>query len=517
MKNPGYTTRIRLAAAALGLYLASAGVWVLAPPSPHGHRPLDPFVTVLTDVEHAEAAAALLDAGALEVITPETTEVYVSRFRAVEPVSLAFALERLDPLDPRRDPWITSLPRYFRIDGRNAIYARFGDSLPRTARVVRGALGAGARVAEWAPWRAAAALGIYLLGAAIVLLVCLRYRRQLAPATFPAAVTAVLPWVPAVAAGGPAAAAPAVVLLCFVVWVAAEAATLAVGLERNRRPSPLPWSATLTARLVGLGGAVLVSSGYLVLFSGTGALVPLLLALAGSAAGPVAVLSLARRRHDAGHRPFVPLSIIPGRLSGVVGRPWARVGSLLLPFLLLLPPVVDGTVGGPGVSPTPKPAAGRGFSHDDLAELAAARQEDALPDLSDYLAHRAYQEGLLYGRAFGFPGRDEEVTLERFRQEADGAYAGFTEAVLVFDAAWIAAVLEDPPAGVTAMLAGVGRPAGVVLAPANTIYSGYSQFIQHITYVVLVLAPFLLAALSRTRRIGNSSVLEISRRRRQVA
>ena len=525
MKYRQRSARLRLAAVALALYLGSAGVWVLAPPRLRGDRPLDPFVTVLTDRDHAVAAEVLLDAGAIEVITPQTTEVYLSRFRTVERVSLPVALERLDPLDPRRDPWIANLPRYFAIEGRSAVYARFDDSLPAATLAVRRALGASARVAEWSLWRSAAAAGLYLVAAGVLLFVCLRYRRRMAPTVFPAAVTAALPWMPAVSLSGPAVVAPAAVLLCFILWVAAEAAALVAtapaagvaGSQRARRRPRFAWSRTLTLRLAGLGAAVLVSSLYLAVVSGVDALVPLFLALVGSAAGPVAVLSLAQTRSDAGHSPFIPLSIIPNRLSAVVGRPWARIGTLFLPFLLILPPLADVPAPSTGASPVPRVDSAPGFAYEDLVRLSETRAERGLPDIADFLSHRAHQEGLLYGREFGFPRRDEEVVLERFRQEADGSYSGFPDAVLVFDAEWFAAALADPPAGITTMLMGIGRPAGVVLSPVGSLYSGYSRFLQHITYVVLVLAPFLLATLSRARPIRNSSVLELSRRRRQVA
>ncbi len=521
MKNRQASTRLCLAAVALALYLGSTAILVLALPSPRDARPLHPFVTVLTDLDHAAAADALLDAGATDVITPQTTEVYVSRFRTVERVPLPVALQRLDPLDPRRDPWIARLPHYFTIEGRNAVYARFSGSLPASRRAVRRALGDAARVAEWSPWRSAGAVGLYLVAAGGLILVCFRYRRRLAPAVLPAAVTAALPWVPAVVLGGIAAVAPATVLLCFVIWVAAEASALLAagptGSQTTRRHSRPAWSRTLTLRFVGLGAAVLVSSLYLATVSGAEPVFALFVALVGSVAGPIAVLLSIRASYDAGHRPFEPLSIIPGRLSAVVGRPWARAGAFIIPFLVALPPLVDVTAPSTGLSPVPRVVAASGFAYDALAELSEARTDRGLPDIADYLSHRAYQEGLLYGRGFGFPGRNEVVALERFRQEADGSYAGFSDPVLVFDAAWFATALEDPPAGIASMLVGIGRPAGVVLSPADTIYSDHSRVLQHITYVVLVLAPFLLAAFSRARPVRRSPVLELARRRRQVA
>ncbi|MFW5743290.1 MAG: hypothetical protein ACOC2D_08435, partial [Spirochaetota bacterium] len=99
-----------------------------------------------------------------------------------------------------------------------------------------------------------------------------------------------------------------------------------------------------------------------------------------------------------------------------------------------------------------------------------------------------------------------------------GSYSSYREAVLVYDDEWVLRALESAPSGIASMLVGLGRAAGVVLSPSDTIYSRYSQFLQHLAYVVLVLAPFLLAALpwSRPGR-ARDPVLELARRRRQVA
>jgi hypothetical protein len=187
--------------------------------------------------------------------------------------------------------------------------------------------------------------------------------------------------------------------------------------------------------------------------------------------------------------------------------------------------VIDDLIPG-GAVPRPVPTASRRprLEYGELERIWAERglrasgSEKRLPDLADYLAHRAYQEGLLYGREYEFPRRDETVELTRFRHEPDGSYSSFTEPVLTYDGAWVDQSLREAPPGITRVLVGIGYATGVVLSPHDAIYSGYPKFLQHLAYVVLVLAPFLLPALpwARPRRARGAAV-ELIRRRRQVA
>jgi hypothetical protein len=494
-------------ASGLILYAGSLGVWFVVPAGYRPEQPLDPFLTVLTDLDHAVAADALRRAGALEVITPDTTYVHVSRFRFVERVPLPHALRTLDPLDPRRDPWIERLGEYFRFDGWNAVYARFDLSLYEADRVVRHALGGAGRVAEWSGMHTVAALAVFAVAAIAVIIAFGRGRLRIVPA--------LLPWIPAVAAVGLKAAAPAGVLAIFVGWVAAES----IRVWRLRPHCRSVNTETLWIRGVGLAAATSGTAVFVQHAAGFAALVPLLVALAGSVAGTAAVVGLTPRDRDADHRPFLPLSILSARLPTVIGRSWFLLSLALLPILLVTPLLLDAAMPGSGVRPVPDSIAdGRAFGFDSLHEIWLDRRDDALPDLSAYLAHRAYQQGFVYGRAFGFPARDEQVSIARYREETDGLYSEYHETMIAFDDPWIEHVLSDVPAGITSMLVGIGYPAGVVLGYGDAIYSGHSRIVQHFTYVVLVFVPFLLRAFPRAKPMrARSSLYELSRRRRQVA
>ncbi|MFW6293256.1 MAG: hypothetical protein ACOC7V_13155 [Spirochaetota bacterium] len=496
-----------LLAAGLMLYLASLGAWLLLPGLYRPDRPLEPYLTVVTDHAHGEAARLLLDVGARDVITPENTEVLVSRFGSIDSVPLSVALATLDPLDPRRDPWIEGLGAYFSFSGRNAVYVRFNLPAGRVDRLVRTTLGPDSGIAEWSPLRTGGALLVFAVLAALALYFAGRERLRLVPA--------ILPWVPAIAPLGLVAAAVAGVSVMYLGWTSEEVGRVST----LRRQHGSTVRSALGLRAIGLAVVVVLSLVYAGRLLGWRSLGPLLIALSGASLGSLVTATRFRRPLDTEHRPFVPVSILKARVDAIIGRNWSRLGLVALPVLLFLPPFVDALVSGRGAPrPVPVHAERRALTYEGIRDVWTHSSDVNLPDIADYLAHRAYQEGLAFGRQYGFPDPDEVVALSRYREESDGSYSSFAETVLTFDQAWVEGALRDAPVGLTSVLVDLGFAAGVVLAPVDAIYSGYSRFLQHLSYVVLVLAPFLLAVLPWARPTrSRGSILELSRRRKQVA
>lgn len=448
----------------------------------------------------------LREAGVKEVVTPGSTAVHVSRFRDVEEVSLAEALARLDPLDPRRDPWMSSLDRFFTIDGRNAVYARTASSAFVAARTVRRALEGRGRVAEWVPARLVAALLLFAAVAAFVLVRMGRERLRVLPA--------LVVWTPAVVLGGLPIATVATTGMIVLAWFVEEAGRVWIG----RRYYGSYRLETFRLRALAVGGHLIVSTLYLALIAAPSLVVVLVCASLGALAGCAAVVMLSPRRVDAGHRPFVPVLMLSR--GPRVARGWTGVASVAIATLLLVPPAAELAERGAPASPNPRPVSGSTV----WERIAALDSEEAeagsgarLPDLADYVTHRAFQDGILYGRSWGLPEAGETIELIRYREEPDGAYSEFRETVLTFDDAWLESRLDDAPAGVAALLVEVG-PAGLVLAPNVGLYSAYPRFMYHLLYVVVLLAPFVLVLLHpAARRHERSTLVELGRRRTQVA
>ncbi|TVQ21467.1 MAG: hypothetical protein EA382_13595 [Spirochaetaceae bacterium] len=468
-------------------------------------QPLDPYLTVVTPLSHDEAAALLAAAGVDHIVAPHTTKVLVSRFDGVDAVSLPAALTRLDPLDPRRDPFITALGLYFVIDGANALYARIPGTLWNANRFVRDVLGSGSRVAEWyaVPYALSVALFALVVGGTAVL-----YGRGRV-----VVLALAVPLVPVIATGSLAAAVAAAVTF----------ASTAVGhrIDRDERARRSDVVALVSVRAVAMVAAVVGLSGvYVVAVAGGRALVAYLIGTSGAGAvlvlaRSVAHLIAAARRHDDGHRPFVPVSILRSH-RGLGGL--ERWLPALWTLLLVLPPIVDRLMpDAPVRRPVVEAAGAAGFDHEDLLRLwSDARFE--LPSIADYIAHRAYQEALAYGYAYAFPAPGTVVTLNRFREEADGSYSSFRETVATFDQSWIDHAIGSAPGGIVSMLASFGRPVGVVLTPTDALYSRYPHIVLHAMYILLTSLPLLILAPIRPLRYRfHSSLLDALRRRRLVA
>ena len=486
------------------LLFAVAAV-VIVPSLYRREQPLDPYLTVLTPLSHDEAARLLVAAGVDEIITPHTTKVLVSRFDGVDEVSLPAALRRLDPLDPRRDPFITALGLYFVIDGTNALYAQIPGPLWTANRFVRTVLGPSSRVAEWygLPYALSVVLFALVAGATAAL-----YGRG-----WPVVIALAGPLVPVIATGSLAAAVAAAVTFAAMV--------VAHRIDRDERARQPDAVRIVSVRAVAMVASVVgLSSVYVVAAAGFRALAAYLVGTSGTGALLVLVRIFARviaavRRHDVGHRPFVPVSILRGyRGLGGLERWLPALWSLLL----VLPPFVDRVMpDAPYRRPVVEASGARGFDHDDLYRLWSDPRFE-LPSIADYIAHRAYQEALAYGYAYEFPMPDAEVTLNRFREEPDGSYSSFRESIVTFDQGWIDRAIGSAPGGLVAMLASFGRPVGVVLTPTDALYSRYPHIVLHLMYILLTSLPVLIIAPIRpSRNRLHPSLLDALRRRRLVA
>ena len=167
----GRPRRILLAGLA-AIYILSLVVFLVTPRAYRTPPVWDGYFTVSTDQDSIRAEALLRDAGASDVITEHTSDVFVTRFSRVDEVPLSTALDQLDPLDPRRDPYIRNLSRYFASDGdsRSRVYVATDQSPRATARMVRRVLGPRSSVAEYRPARRIAGLIVFAVGLSVALI-----------------------------------------------------------------------------------------------------------------------------------------------------------------------------------------------------------------------------------------------------------------------------------------------------------------------------------------------------------
>ena len=436
-----------------------------------------------------------------EVVTETGTTVRVTAFSHVEEVPLGEIEERLEPGDPRYDPYIQRLPAFFRATGSRETYRLFfipaESGIIGTVATLKRALEPEVRdwfLVDFAGVNRWVALGGMALIALV--LVLMTKGRRLDLALF------CLPWLlGSLSVGGAWPLVGGAVCLTGFVFLASIDDPRSVG--RFLGPAML-----LAALLVAFRSAA----------------VPLgetALALAASALA-LTVRQLLRRRRALGrdHRLFAPVHIVPTE-AAAEGKRLERV-LLLLPVMAALGVVLALLPGGRDIevpAPADRPADlvsadGEDSRYPDLQglhRLWAETRGKELPNLSDFLAHVAYQEGFAYGAEYDFPTPGEPLTLLEIREE-EGRLVEATRVAAVYDNDWVERILTSVPQGSLEWLL-VQQPnsTGVVRTPLNGLYSSTSHLIVYFAVLLAAYSPIMIGVLilrlRGSRMRGGRSVL----------
>ncbi len=433
-----------------------SGYYTLVVPDRYGEKPL---------LDRLGAA------GFAEVVTEGRTTVRVTAFSHLEEVYLSGLEERLEAEDPRYDPYMRRLPGFFRAEGIHEGYRLFylpaEHGVVRTALRLRRALGdevEGWFLADFAGvhrWVAVSGLVVFS-----VLLTVLAKGRRLGTAAI------CIPWIlGSLSIGG--------------VWPA-YAASVSIGgfllLASLREPKSL-------ISVVGIGVVLLPS----ILLLQISAIPPRsgMAALGATLSVVILSWSLSRRtRLGKDHRLFAPLRILPPFPEEEATR--LRRLLPLLPGLLLLGGALALLPLGRDIRvPAPAPLSGSGT----LMELWRVSRGDELPNLSDFLAHVAYQEGFSYGAEFAFPTAAAPLTLVEIREE-EGRLVEGTLIAADYGAEWVQETLDSVPTGsIERLLLQQATSTGVVNAPLSGLYSRSSHLITYGVVLLVAYAPILIGVL----------------------
>jgi len=210
--------------------------------------------------------------------------------------------------------------------------------------------------------------------------------------------------------------------------------------------------------------------------------------LIAAAYGALTHMTTERMEHDR----FIPVSIIAGTVHAERTRDRHRIGILAALVLssYILPGLVEPGTGCPVPVPVRYEQA-PDFSWDSLAVLSERKEETgSLPDLSDYLAHMAYQEGFLYNRDYTFPGRNETIRVNRFVQQS-GEIFSRSDCVKQFTDTWYEDIMTDASKdGITALLLAQEYPAGVVTCKIKKQTLVPSDAREQLLVGLIALSPF---------------------------
>jgi hypothetical protein len=446
------------------------------------------YSTFLVDSSIPEPAVldALRAAGYGEIISGSTQPVTISNWADSVTVDLSTALGRLIPGDPRRDPYLESLSRWFSasVDGK-PFRAYYSLDLPLLSRRIpvasalapfsgktylpdNPAFGGGS------PWLNLA-LGTILLAAAAA-----TARRYPSPGparyrSFGLALALASPWI-LVSAGGSQAALVAILWGTALTRIAPRLELSLLEYSRTRNAARAFRSLALRGLPHPAPSAIAVGS----LAIAPGMILPVCLALLASALVlPIAVGFMKAR----GSSRFVPVPLTRG--SSDFDTSTAAIAVLALAAWGIARILGDGipTIGEPTVYPAPIRVAGsaKPGPRQILANHAAPDTAD-LPGLGDWLVHMARVESLPLRRI----GAESE---NPFMSIAIDPRSGKSPA-MEFDEAWAARTYAKiPSASIEGMLAAQGgATAGALLSERDRTGTRLAS-IDMLLYILLLIAP----------------------------
>ncbi len=156
------------------------------------------------------------------------------------------------------------------------------------------------------------------------------------------------------------------------------------------------------------------------------------------------------------------------------------------------------------------------ISYSTLQKMDTLKSEDVLPDLSDYLAHKAFLESYMYGGSFTFPAEGSAVTLSIFQKK--GILAQRKNSIIkLFTDSWYNRIISSVNnATVPGLLLKQGVPFGVKFTNVIRLSHGKGNLRRYYLFFVFLVLPFLFWAGVRFTSPGSRFKRLFLRRRRQV-
>ncbi|MGC9313063.1 MAG: hypothetical protein ACP5IA_10265, partial [Sediminispirochaetaceae bacterium] len=136
---------------------------------------------------------------------------------------------------------------------------------------------------------------------------------------------------------------------------------------------------------------------------------------------------------------------------------------------------------------------------ESLRRFSEEQQEepgDYLPDIADYVTHRAYQEGFLYGREYRFPDQDERIVLKVYEKQGLKVF-GKDRVFKMFTEEWYEDIISDASqSGVSRLLCAQGEPVQTAYRKNNTFRIPTHTLLGYII-LFLVVCPVVYSIVSK--------------------
>ena len=486
----------------VGALIASAGSLLVVSPELIGRRTWKKHYTLY--IEQSQDTEQLILRIAENrffegVVSRYTAKVSFNTFAGFETIPIQRLPKRLDAPDPRFDPYLQRVGNLFTVaSGRQGetrggfwevVYLRternvLSSYLHLSALLKRE--GVRWRLLEFEPLDRSIRLLLFLAYCVVIGFLASNWKVRLA------IVLASLPWMLLVLLSGFSS------LLAFFIIMPAWVHLLEWQYERWRDglffPRDDPTRKTISRPPISV--AVAVGLGMLLLYPG-----PLLGALFSVLGGAVASALVYRLLVVEGfrraHPPFQPLPIL-GRFHAR-----RRAISREVPLHILLAVIVLGSypalrLGTALSNPVSykiqmQPITGvpSDLSWRSLTALSGISRGSGIPNLADYLAHRAYQESLMFGRSYSFPRMGERLVISDYHVDSESFRIQKTfRVVKQFKESWLQGTIGRAAPGSLPRLFADQEIAGTVETIAVTEPIGRSGF--GTLLVLLFLFSFLV-------------------------
>jgi hypothetical protein len=397
-----------------------------------------------------------------QVVSRYTSQVGLNTFDGFEAVPINRISARLDPRDPRLDPYMRRVERLFSVERGfwEVLYLRSDRNLLSTyfrLRKLLAGTSAAWRLMDFNPLEASIRLLLFLLFLIVGALSCSEAAVRLA------VLLASLPWLFLVVLSGfPSLLAFFLLLPAWMhLFERLRACRVDPALFEDTRIGIALFPALLT---------LAAACGLSVLFLLPGPLGGLLLSVLGGVPAAAFLWFLlvsvdSRRVHPLFRALPILRRLRPRRAS------MSRAGTLhLLLALIVLCSYPLLRAGQAFSGPPPEvvrmhPLAGSpaGLSWGSLDALKD--YSTGIPNLADYLAHRAYQESLLFARPYSFPRMGERIHVASFRVYSESTPLHVQKTFRVvkqFKESWLRSTVEAAAPGSVARLLSDQGYAGVV-------------------------------------------------------
>jgi hypothetical protein len=455
--------------------------------------------------------------GITAIVSEESSMVRFNNLEAMEHISVAHLDERFDQLDPRYDPYMKSLPLYFRCDdGSSVIYV--ASWLNRllfflaTADILYSE-GTEARFIDFDIYEQLLFPFFVILFSLCFIFIYKKESRHKCTALL-----GFFPWLGFTLIGD------MVSLICFFILYPAWFLFHEELHGSFNNYMLYQWKdvkyGNLIKRVFILGGALFACIVIrLMERSGPESFLLFLPFLGDCSLSAFTLFIFYRRETKREHRIFEPAPIIKlfhrKHLSGNI----KKIPSSILLFLVACSFfayyfVRSGFI--PARLPYPLETNNRDIiSFQSLENLWKTKKENYLPDLSDYIAHRSYQEGILFGAMYTLPSLNEGIFLSHYRENSDtGRIMQIYRTKQKCDKAWLEGVIGSITSkSLEGLLLSQKRPLHVSSRPVGNYYLCRFPLISSIiifivVYLFLFFQDFYLTAsqlYGTTNRTGRRS------------